>query len=446
MDVVIALTMPTRQRHLSRCLTGLFLLKQCFDVSAWGVAGHERLNRIAQSLLHGKHTDQIRTMMHSDVIDVASWEKEMTKQYPETELLHWHSQVPEWTCDAKGVEKTEHLRCDGKGAEESSLFCAAAFFFEHFADDVLLKEYPTPKTPIDTPKEIRLLKQVNMEKLPNLEGKKRRNIKPAFYLRWLTGLIGDLHQPLHWLKDKDYGREVNVVYKNELYSLLDFWEDFLPKNLPEPPSVSKLDLEYKAQYHDWGNRPPPELFREWAGEMSSKVCAEIYGPMYVNHADGSRTIEKPFNITEDVFLKWQTLASQVIQEGGERLALVYLDIIEHRRHKAAQKEGRGLMPPLLAAAIPASSGVDKTVFSGQASAKHSVPAPAEEKAKKGSALSSQLHLLSGLHRARRRRAWKNFGINTLIAAVLVPALLFGLTTHSRVGFRFGRAFAAKNNA
>lgn len=59
-----------------------------------------------------------------------------------------------------------------------------------------------------------------------------------------------------------------------------------------------LDLEYRAQYHQWGHHLPPELFRQWGGEMSEKVCNEIYGPMYVNHGDGSRSIESPFQLSE----------------------------------------------------------------------------------------------------------------------------------------------------
>lgn len=395
------------------------------DVRAWGPGGHERLNDVAQRLLHGKHRDQIRTMMHSDVVNIANWESVMNQKFPETSVLHWHHQKPEWTCGQRDAQKTDHIRCDGHGAENGSLFCGLAFFFEHFADAMLLKEYPAPKTPIDTPKTISVFAKVNVEDLQ--DGTHRSNQKAAFYLRWLSTLLGDLHQPLHWLAEKKFGEEVKLVFRNQEFNLLQFWEEYLPKQLPELPKISTLDLEYRAQYHEWGNRLPPELFRQWGGEMSDKVCNEIYGPMYVNHADGSRSIESPFQLSEELFSKWLKLAELVIQEGGERLALVFLDIIEHRRHKAAKDEGRGLLPPLLDSKIPAAS-VAATV--GGAGTPYTVPAPVKEGGSTNSA-AAQIKMLHGLHRARRKRAWRNLTTNFFIAAVVVPLLLFGLHAHSR---------------
>jgi len=429
------------------CVLGL--LQQCFDASAWGEAGHERINRMAQNLLHGKHRDQIRTLMHADVVDVSAWERTLTARFPETSVLHWHHQNPEWTCNQRDAEKTDHIRCDGHGAEQGSLFCGLAFFFQHFADEMLLQEYPAPKVPIDTPKKLDVLNKVGTDELYDGRAEKRKNMEAAHYLRWLTTLVGDLHQPLHWLREKEYGSEVKIRYKDEEYTLLSFWEDFLPKHLPEQPSVSELDLEYKLQYHDWGHRLPPELFREWAGEMSAKVCGEIYGPLYTNHADGSRSIENPFSLSEELFAKWSALAAQLTQEGGERLALVYLDILEHKRHKAAEKEGRGLLPPLLPAS-PAGP-VSKTAPSGQGRSGNSIPAPVagdKDSSSRGSSASAQLKLLHGLHRARRRRAWRNLGINTMIAILVVPTLLIGLNLHSksRGGIKLSNAFSKKDNS
>ncbi|CAE8636436.1 unnamed protein product [Polarella glacialis] len=384
-------------------------------VSAWGPVGHERLNRIAQSLLHGKHRDQIRTMMHADVIDVASWEKTMTSRFPETDVLHWHHQNPEWSCSDPGVERTDHIRCDSHGAESGSLFCALAYFFDHFADEMLLKEYPKPKTPIDTPKKLDVLDKVDLDSLyENSTSANRQNMKPAHYLRWLTELLGDLHQPLHWLRGThDYGKSVSLQHNGTEYTLLSFWEDFLPNNLPALPAVSELDLEYNAVYHSWGQRLPTELFREWAGELSAKVCQEIYAPMYINHADGSRDIERPFQVSEELFQKWRTTATKLIQEGGERLALVYLDILEHKRHKAAHKEGRGIAPPMSSGSLP-------------------------------KMLDSRQSLLAGLHVARRKRAWHNLGINSLLAMLVVPSVLFGLQAHARNGHKV-RLWKKDNN-
>ena len=58
---------------------------------------------------------------------------------------------------------------------------------------------------------------------------------------------------------------------------------------------------------------------------------------------------------------------------------------------------------------------------------------------------AQIKMLHGLHRARRRRAWRNLTTNFFIAVVVVPVLLFGLRTHSRLfeAFFHLKAFAGR---
>merc|ERR1740130_683868 len=125
----------------------------------------------------------------------------MTLLHPETHQLHWHRQEPEWTCGSKGGlgDGTGHVRCDGHGAEKGSLFCALAYFFDHFAADTLLKEFPPPKEPIDSPATLPML-----QKIPS------KDQNPAFHLKWLTILVGDLHQPLHWLHEHSYGKDIVI--------------------------------------------------------------------------------------------------------------------------------------------------------------------------------------------------------------------------------------------
>ncbi|CAK9085731.1 Nuclease S1 [Durusdinium trenchii] len=244
------------------------------------------------------------------------------------------------------------------------------------------------------------------------------------------------------LAEQAYGAEVKLVFRGEQYTLLQFWEEYLPKHLPEIPQISTLDLEYGAQYHQWGDRLPPELFREWGGEMSEQVCNEIYGPMYVNHGDGSRSIESPFQLSEELFSRWTKLAEKLIHEGGERLALVFLDIIEHRRHKAAQKEGRGLLPPLVDKLPPAS--VAATL--GGKGTPYTVPAPVVGGHQHLEHSAASQMRRQHLHRIRRRRAWRNLTTNLFIAAVVVPLLLFGLHAHSRSPGSFTRIFLKKDNS
>jgi hypothetical protein len=279
-------------------------------------------------------------MMHSDVIDVANWEEKMTKEHPETDSLHWHRQDPEWACDRTGGlgDKSGHVRCDSHGAENGSLFCALAYFFEHFAHDLLLKEFPKPQEPIGTPSSLQALRKVPASEL-----------KSSSYLRWLAILVGDLHQPLHWLHEHSYGREVLIHFRDEERTLLSFWEEYIPAHLHKMEKgmhPDETDKEYGRGASKWQHKVPTELFRDWAKESAAMVCTDVYGPMTVNHADGSRdgtrVVESPFTLTEELFQKWVKLAEDLMALGGERLAFVLNDIVEHKRHKEAHKDGRGL--------------------------------------------------------------------------------------------------------
>lgn len=299
---------------------------------AWSVAGHERINRIAQGLLTGKRRDQIRTLEHGDLIEMSVWEQNMTRDFPETSVLHWHHQSPAWTCaPTPGLgEAGGHMRCDGAAAQ-GSLFCALAYFFDHFAHDKLLKAFPEPKEPIDTPKELPALK-----KIP------KRLLYPASHLRWIGGLIGDLHQPLHLLRQHDYGREAKLVHEGKTYTLLEFWEEYLPTQLGDLPSWASLKVTSAAHYDAWRHKLPTELFRDWAQEIAERLCTEVYAKMEENHADGSRGLAPEFQLPAELYTSWVRLAQELTELAGVRLAFVLEDILEHRRHKHAHQLGRGL--------------------------------------------------------------------------------------------------------
>jgi hypothetical protein len=374
-------------------------------LDAWSSAGHERIARIAQGLLAGKHRDQVRTLMHSDVIDVANWEEVETKAHPETSVLHWHRQDPEWTCGGEGGlgDKGGHVRCDGHGAEKGSLFCALAYFFEHFAHDALLKDFPAPKEPIGTP-----------EKLPTLEKIPMLELHPAAYLRWLAILVGDLHQPLHWLHEHSHGADIKVRYKDSEYTLLQFWEEYLPKHLHEARKDN--DKEYKRLAKDWAHKVPTELFRDWAKEIAEKVCVEVYKPMTVNHASGT-VVENPFTLPDELFDKWVALAEELMSLGGERLAFVLNEIIEHKRHKEAHLNGRGHTGRT-------GKATDKT-------ASKEVPFDLQK-------------LYEQLEAEQRKRMRQDGGCNFLIALVVVPLLLAGFRWHERAAVGLAMSMRRKH--
>lgn len=263
----------------------------------------------------------------------------MTKQYPDTDAIHWHRQEVEWTCSAvkRGQELkqvgdgTGHIRCNGPGAKSGSLFCALAYFFEHFAHDALLKEFPSPKDPIETPTTLPAL-----SKLPS------RDLWPSRYLRWLAVLVGD-SQPLHWMSQHSYGKDIKIAYQNKTYTLLSFWEQYIPQNLPDMPTPKSMTTQFEARQPQWWQNMPTELFREWGKETSQALCDEIYAALEVPMDDGSRGINTavPFQLSEEMYQRWRKLAMDLTTLAGERLAFVFLDILEHQQHKAMYKEGRG---------------------------------------------------------------------------------------------------------
>jgi len=135
--------------------------------------------------------------------------------------------------------------------------------------------------------------------------------------------------------------------------------------------------------------------------------------MTVNHADGTR-IDNPFTLTEELFQNWLTLAEELIQLAGERLAFVLNEIVEHKRHKEAHKHGRGLP-------------TRKTVVGME---KVATPPWTKTAQHKGMDF-------YGMHRKiklqEKRRSMSNLAWNVSIAAVVVPLLLMSLRWHESVG-------------
>eukprot|EP00929_Paragymnodinium_shiwhaense_P067973 TRINITY_DN34166_c0_g1_i1.p1 TRINITY_DN34166_c0_g1~~TRINITY_DN34166_c0_g1_i1.p1 ORF type:complete len:426 (+),score=67.32 TRINITY_DN34166_c0_g1_i1:107-1384(+) len=407
---------PDQRRGLCRGLYSskpsyLIFLLQCQCALAWGPLGHERIFRVAEALLFGKHKDQLRTMMHTDLVDMSAWEEHMTQTQPATATLHWHRQEPEWTCGGEGGlgDKTGHVKCDAHGTQNGSLFCALAYFFDHFAHDALLQEYPEPKEPIGTPKQLEELKKIPAK----FQGQ-------DFYLRWLAILVGDLHQPLHWLSEHAYGKSITVRYNDADHDLLTFWEEFIPKAVAEKKigmHPDKTDKDYADHAKEWSEKRPTELFRDWARVVAEKLCTEVYAPMTVNHKDGRR-IDSPFVLSQELFQKWVDLAEDLMNVGGERLAFVLNEIIEHKRHKDASKNGRGL--PSRRSAVGTEQAPPWVVN----------PSSGGANTEGLEAFYKQLKI------QERSLARANAMYNLMIAVVVVPGLVSLFSWHARVGVNF----------
>lgn len=325
--------------------------------SAWANRGHQRIAEVTKRMIKPSTLKRVDKLIGGDLLDFADWELTMGRKYPETDKLHWHRQDPEWTCtDVRKAPKPGMsqnifgdiagnigrfgddegtLRCDGHGAEGGSLFCALVYFFEHFAHDALLNEYRQPLIPLGTPPELKAL-----AKVPKAEQ------TPANYLRWLVNLMGDMHQPLHWLRKHNasstdpssgYGNDIFISYRGQAMSLLVFWENYVAESMPPLPSQETLERQYANRVVAWWDKHPGELFRIWAREEAEALCNQVYAPIF------SATVEegKHFEVDEALYKRWQELGTNYIILGGQRLAFILSDIVEHTKHKKAHQEGRG---------------------------------------------------------------------------------------------------------
>mmetsp|Transcript_13151 Transcript_13151/g.24246 ORF Transcript_13151/g.24246 Transcript_13151/m.24246 type:complete len:434 (+) Transcript_13151:39-1340(+) len=414
----------TAHPRIVSCRTlGLIALGLAQQVDAWCTAGHEHIGRIAEGLLHGKHRDQIRSLMHADPEDAANFQAAMLAKYPGTVGLQFHRQGPEWTCmSSGGLGVGGQLRCDAS-TDQSSLFCAAAYFFDQFAHDALLKEFDPPEVPIGMTQKPRLLSEV-----PSSE------LQPSHLLRWLMVLIADFHQPLHWQRQWDYGREVEVKFRGEKFTLHEFWEDYLPKHLlgprPSNEGSKSLDKDYQRRAQTWGHRLPTDLFRDWAREVAEKLCTEVYAPIQSHAGNGEYTVPKGFEITEELFNKWAALAEDLLTTAGEHLAYVFNEIIEHKRHKDASNDGRGLPSKQ---AVVGAQVADKPLVVPAQGAKPSSVAAASSVDSKNSAPTQRKVAARQLVVVQRASYRWHFVWNLGIAAFVVPALLLSFSWHLRIG-------------
>lgn len=278
-------------------------------------------------------------MLHADLVDVADWEAKAAKTLPQGSVVHFHAQTPEWTCRT-GLGIKGKLHCDGKEAAIDSLLCSAAGLFRKYAHDALIQSFPAAADPLwpHMAKGQWLKMTEQFITAHHWEALRESN---SVELRWMVALIGDLHQPLHWLQQHNYGKEIIVVYQGQKYSLYDFWEDVIPKKLPPMPSDQDLEAAYAKDVDGWKLHVPTELMRDWAREEAELACRGIIQGMEVNHGDGRRGIDKEFRVTEEVLAAWVQLAQDATTRAGVRLAFVLLDLVEHRKHILATLEGRG---------------------------------------------------------------------------------------------------------
>eukprot|EP00931_Biecheleriopsis_adriatica_P057467 TRINITY_DN34090_c0_g1_i1.p1 TRINITY_DN34090_c0_g1~~TRINITY_DN34090_c0_g1_i1.p1 ORF type:complete len:397 (+),score=76.24 TRINITY_DN34090_c0_g1_i1:37-1191(+) len=306
-------------------LAGLILRWQ--PSRAWGVEGHDRINEVADHILNPRERHKVNALLKTDLSSLADWEQMMARTYPGTELLQWHDQTPEWSCKSV-LDDDSYLRCDSPAPRSGSLFCALAYFLEHFVHGAL-KQYKHPKRPVNVPQE-----------LSALSGLPAQQLATSHHLRWLVTLIGDLHQPLHWLRPHNYGRDILLEFDGKEYTLLNFWEDYLPKHISSLPQLSLLSKHFQREKTSWQFKrmAPVELFREWSKDVSGAFCQHVLKPIEESAAnDASRA----FYLDQEQRDKWLNMTEEIVIRAGERLAFILLDLLHHHKDKMGHREGRG---------------------------------------------------------------------------------------------------------
>merc|ERR1712194_38802 len=201
----------------------------------------------------------------------------------------------------------------------------------------------------------------------------------------------------------------------------------------------ETDKDYDTISKGYGHKVPTELFRDWAKESAELLCTEVYAPMTVNHADGTR-IDSPFTLTEELFEKWTKLAKAQMALGGERLAFVLNDLIEHKRHKDAHKDGRALPSVKLAIGTepagppsPSAANVAATVAGPSSGSSVSNTQKVTSNGKAAAAPVDFAPLVKQLQILERRRSRADATYNLCIAVVLVPGLLVTFNWHRGIG-------------
>lgn len=176
-------------------------------------------------------------------------------------------------------------------------------------------------------------------------------LTPSGHLRWLEGLLADMHEPLHWgMPSNDYGRNITVRYKSSSCSLWHLWESVLPDDVSKDYGL--LMKEVKATYdkrHDgWKHQLFPRNLKYWGEDMARKACG-LYDALRVRPKplgthplnDTYKELHKDFTVDSVLYNDWKLQVQEQIVIAAQRTAHSLLDVLEHRRHALHHKEGRG---------------------------------------------------------------------------------------------------------
>ena len=178
---------------------------------AWGPIGHRAVGRIAERHLNARAAQAVAELLAPEQLAfVATWADEIRPEADRAKAETWH-----WVTIPEGQTYESAAKNPGGDVVE-----AIVRFEKVLADD----------------------------KAPKLERVEA--------LKWLTHLIGDLHQPLHVGRGDDHGgNDVLVLWLGEPTNLHSVWDSKIIES-------TQLSFSELAEMLD---HPTPEQTRTWQG-------------------------------------------------------------------------------------------------------------------------------------------------------------------------------------
>ena len=229
----------SRRAAILLCLCATCLIPA--ELFAWGQEGHRIIAAIAESRLQKHAAATVQELLGDDHLSsVATWADEIRKDRPET--APWHLvNIPR---DGQGYDPTR----DCMTPREGDCVVAAIERFRAILAD---------------------------------RSRSRNNRLEA--LKFLTHLVGDVHQPLHCLRDHEGGTTLDVLFDGERinpfnekpWNLHAVWD----VGLIQRAGLSEMD--YIRMLNDWLERQSLEEIqrgtaREWALESHQAAITTAY--------------------------------------------------------------------------------------------------------------------------------------------------------------------------
>jgi len=271
-------------------------------------------------------------------VDFAGFERTIASEYPESKRCHF--QRGDWPCPFR-AQKLKPVSCRGQEAIHS-LLCSTAATFEKFAHHSLLEEYPRNEF-------ILLPDRRDADFWSTFTRAYGTTLKStARELRWLAALIGDLHQPLHFSLGSGAeppAQNLTVRFEGKGYTLLEFWEDYLPKAIDgkhmdeDTKSYRKFIVTHAKQAEHFDSKHPSDLFGDWAKESAQIACEKIYKQLPAPNSEGA------IELSETLVQQWQTEARRQFLVAGHHLAFVLELLVKHGKQAESHRHGRGLHHP-----------------------------------------------------------------------------------------------------